>query len=633
MKVFGRAAFVVLLVLGMVGLAGVVVTRYWLSAAPRQEQARNVADARPVDEQPLITAQRLAALAVTPEEQELAHTALHLADHEVDLTFTSALRTATLHPAPSSPAIQPLLARIESIEDQIKADEKEISRVKQLLDRAEETRKAALEEDLQLQQAILEVEQEDLDAAHQELIRAGGDSRSAIQRLIDQHKAWSLVQIAAPAATGTAQSPQQQPELRTVLVQWRAWRQLITKEEGLATARQEVNERAAKLAHEHQALIQPGNVQQGAAEKAQSSGNHQQTSAAAPGGKAAVAHGPAGVVSAFKEVAEERKNLAELDKRAEDLKQLSGIYGQWSALVTADKRAHLIRLLEGIGWIIVLLLLVVLADPLLRFVLARLAPQSRRQHMVRIVARFAIQAMGLGLILLVVSGPPSQLATILALAGAGLTVALKDFIVAFFGWFILMGGNGIRPGDWVEINGIGGEVLEVGLLHTVLLETGDWSDAGHPTGRKVTFVNSFAIEGHYFNFSTAGQWLWDEIEVPIPAGTDPYPIAEAVQKDVLEETKANMLLAEQEWQRVVPGHVARNFSAAPDISVRPTTLGVNVIVRYITRAHERYDLRTRLFYRIVEQLRNMQISHAPLAADAAKQVAEQLSLGPSRKSA
>ena len=222
--------------------------------------------------------------------------------------------------------------------------------------------------------------------------------------------------------------------------------------------------------------------------------------------------------------------------------------------------------------------------------------------------RFAAQVLGLALILLVVFGPPSQLATVVALAGAGLTVALKDFIVGFFGWFALMGRNGIRPGDWVEIEGVGGEVLEVGLLHTVILETGSWSDAGHPTGRKVTFVNSFAIEGHYFNFSTSGQWLWDEIQVPVPPDADPYPIAEAIQKVVAGETQADARVAEQEWQRVVPSDADRSFSAAPAISVRPTSLGVNVLVRYITRAHERHDVRTRLYHHIVEILRKKQDS-------------------------
>src|SRR5262249_15772687 len=201
---------------------------------------------------------------------------------------------------------------------------------------------------------------------------------------------------------------------------------------------------------------------------------------------------------------------------------------------------------EGLCWIVALLVPVIFANRLVVGLVARLTPDSRRRHTVRIAARFAVQVLGVALILVVIFGPPNQLATVLALAGAGLTVALKDFIVGFFGWFILMGPNGIRPGDWVEINGIARQVVGVWLLHTGILETGDWSDAGHPTGRKVTVVNSFAIEGHYFNFSTAGQWLWDEIAVPIPAGVDPYPIAEAVHKAVVTETETNMRLAEQE---------------------------------------------------------------------------------------
>ena len=60
----------------------------------------------------------------------------------------------------------------------------------------------------------------------------------------------------------------------------------------------------------------------------------------------------------------------------------------------------------------------------------------------------------------------------LGLAGAGLTVALKDFIVGFIGWFVLMGKNGIRLGDWVEINGVTGEVAEIGPFHTVFWKQG-----------------------------------------------------------------------------------------------------------------------------------------------------------------
>jgi hypothetical protein len=127
-------------------------------------------------------------------------------------------------------------------------------------------------------------------------------------------------------------------------------------------------------------------------------------------------------------------------------------------------------------------------------------------------------------------------------------------------------------------------------------------DAGHPTGRKVTFVNSFAIEGHYFNFSTSGQWLWDEIQIQVPNSQDPWTTAEAVRKLAADETLSNAKLAEQEWGRVTPDSAKSGFSAEPSLSVKPSGSGVEVRVRYLTRANERHETRARLYHAVVDML-------------------------------
>jgi len=206
------------------------------------------------------------------------------------------------------------------------------------------------------------------------------------------------------------------------------------------------------------------------------------------------------------------------------------------------------------------------------------------------------------LIVLIVFGPPTQISTIIGLTTAGLTVALKDFIVAFFGWFALLGKNGIRVGDWVEINGVSGEVIEIGVLKTVLLEMGNWASTGHPTGRRVAFVNSFALEGHYFNFSTAGQWLWDELEVTLPATGDPYQTARQIRETVERETEADATEAEREWERVTRQYGTRPFSAKPAVDLQPSVNGLSVVVRYITHAPQRYQVKSRLFTAIVDVL-------------------------------
>jgi len=618
-----RVVFVTSVLVALLALVGVVLTRYWINATlePQTAAARPVATAL-VDEQPLITAQRLAALAVTGEEKDFAQNALRLADHEVDMAFAAALHQATQHAPPIPAPARPILARVESLEARVKPEQKQVDRLKELLAKADDSHKPALDETLQLNTATLEVDQEDLDAARQELIRAGGDPRAKIQQLLEQHEALDheTTGVATAGASSAKPAAATEAESRTLIAQLRAWGQWKSKEKVLKTASDEVQIRQKQLAAEHLKL--DDETKEGHPQAAEPSPRGSSLASPSPASDGSARSGggaaPPDVYLRLKEAAGERKHLAELDKRIADFQQLNAIYTQWGGLVTQRRQEHLRGVIEGAWWIVLLLLMVLVAGPLVRSLVAQMAPDSRRQNTVRPVARVAVQVVGVALILLVLFGPPSQLATVLALAGAGLTVALKDFIVGFFGWFILMGPNGIRPGDWVEIDGIGGEVVEVGLLHTVILETGDWSDAGHPTGRKVTFVNSFAIEGHYFNFSTAGQWLWDEVEVPIPAGADPYPIAESLLKTVVAETEANIKLAEQEWQRVVPGHVGRTFAPVPAIMVRPTPSGVTVIVRYITRAHERHEQRSRLFHKIVELLRSSQIVAPALETSMAK---------------
>jgi small-conductance mechanosensitive channel len=231
----------------------------------------------------------------------------------------------------------------------------------------------------------------------------------------------------------------------------------------------------------------------------------------------------------------------------------------------------------------------------LEHVLGKTSLDRRQVETLRTVTRVSLQVFAVLFILLVIFGPPSQLGTFLGLAGAGLTVALKDFIVGFLGWFVLMGKNGIRLGDWVEINGVTGEVVELGMFHTVLLETGNWTDSSHPTGRRVTFTNSFAIEGHYFNFSTSGQWLWDELQIVVPVGQDPYPIVDAIQKKVVEATAKGAQQAEKEWQGTAKSREMNSQTAAPAINIKPVIGGIEIAVRYITRANERYQLRAKLY--------------------------------------
>ncbi|HVA18530.1 MAG TPA: mechanosensitive ion channel family protein, partial [Candidatus Dormibacteraeota bacterium] len=359
-----------------------------------------------------------------------------------------------------------------------------------------------------------------------------GDPRNKIQESLQQHEqsVADLDKGIITFANNDYEASTEQTTARNVLAELRAWRSLNAKKLQIDSAGQEALKRASAFAQSHDTLEKQIQTEQTPGPAAQP-GNSSKA-AAPPAPPASGATTTTAELARVHKLSDEQKTLAGLDVRIENEQTLAGIYGKWSALVFSRERMFLRELLESVFWILVIAVVVSLSDLLVSGFFLKHVPDRKRFLTLRSVIMVSTRVLGIILVLLVIFGVPNQFATALALAGAGLTVALKDFIVGFFGWFVLMGSNGIRPGDWVEINGVGGEVLEVGLLRTVLLETGDWSDAGHPTGRKVTFVNSFAIEGHYFNFSTSGQWMWDELQVDIPGDQDPYPIADEIKKIV-----------------------------------------------------------------------------------------------------
>ena len=580
MKPHQRIILVVLLLLLGAAVVGVVLTR----RPPSPGRARRRPKRELVDQRPLETARNLSALAASPGERAFAARALRLADDAVDLAFATALRDAAAHPPPPTPETQALVDRIKQIQARIDADQQQIQQLKQAPKgkRAEE-----IHQQLDLAQAELSLDQDALSDAKKDLSRAGGDLHSTIQRLMEEHEAGTHANASVFETQPTAAH-----ETATLLSRWRKWVALRDRYKQLLAAEDEATAAAAALTQAHQTLAAQLKQQRAAFRAARQSGDAQQTPAA---------------LSRVKEIAEDEKTLSDFDRRIKDEEDLSGVYRDWATLVANRRQRSLNEILQSVALILVICLAAFVGDHLIGRFEAKLTPDRRMLRSLRFIARFGMQVIALALILLVIFGAPGQVTTLLGLAGAGLTVALKDFIVAFFGWFVLMGKNGIRVGDWVEINGIGGEVVEVGVLRTVLLETGGWSDAGHPTGRKAVFVNSFAIEGHYFNFSTTGQWLWDTLEVLVPPQEDPYPIIDAIQKLAASETAGNAALAEQEWQRVAGSRALKSFSATPAINLKPTNIGVEVSVRYITRAHERYELRTRLYRKVVALLRSRNI--------------------------
>jgi small-conductance mechanosensitive channel len=602
-----------------------------------------------VDERTLLRAQRLSALASAPEELQYAQAATQLADHELDVAFAAALRQIEAHPPVLSPEAQTISDRLQKSQKQLETDRSQVDQLTASLAKTADAQKSALQDRLDLAQSQLELDKDEVAAANQDLMQAGGNVHQRIQKMMQAHtNAANSRAAATPAASPLT-------ALHGLAEKVREWLALRKKQRFLQFAATQATATAAGLSEQRQKLATqletsksgagglnrpaaalttsaggtptpatPGSAtpvpaQSTSAKTAQSAparatpAQATSTQATSAPAKDATATTPqtnpttpdtpaTSLLATTRQLAADQKLLTSLDERISDRRQLAEVYGKWNEVVASQATTMMHAGLLSMTIVIVILLLLVFVDQWLERLVGRTKLDRRQVETLRSVARVSLQILSIVVILLVLIGMPTQLGTMLGLVGAGLTVALKDFIVAFIGWLVLMGKNGMRLGDWVEINGVSGEVIELGMFHTVLLETGNWTDAGHPTGRRVTFTNSFAISGHYFNFSTSGQWLWDEVLVLVPYERDATSIAETLHKEVVEATADSSKQAEQEWKNNAPTRRGAQITATPGISIRPAVGGVEVAVRYVTRASERFTVRAKLYKSAIEIL-------------------------------
>lgn len=163
-------------------IAALFLTREEHHPAPAPATAGSPGTA-PVDERLLKTAQSAAALADTPDEQNLAHEALRLSDHEYDVAFAGALREAAGSTLPTTPELKKVVDRINQLTAAVAAGNAAIARL---------SRETATGDDgsrLALAKAQLSLDEDELVDAREDLIRRGGDRRATLERILKEHEA------------------------------------------------------------------------------------------------------------------------------------------------------------------------------------------------------------------------------------------------------------------------------------------------------------------------------------------------------------------------------------------------------------------------------------------------------------
>ena len=166
-------------------------------------------------------------------------------------------------------------------------------------------------------------------------------------------------------------------------------------------------------------------------------------------------------------------------------------------------------------------------------------------------ARKAVNIIGYLLIvisiLMIYSDKLGNIGVALGVAGAGIAFALQEVILSIAGWFSIVISGIVGVGQRVMIGNVKGDVIDVGVLNTTIMEMGDWVNGDLYNGRIITLANSFVFKEKVHNYSAEYPFLWDEIVVPMRTESD-HQLARKIFNEVLIEVcEEYAIQSEKQW--------------------------------------------------------------------------------------
>jgi small-conductance mechanosensitive channel len=119
---------------------------------------------------------------------------------------------------------------------------------------------------------------------------------------------------------------------------------------------------------------------------------------------------------------------------------------------------------------------------------SRVEDATRLQSM-RVVVRNVLAVVSFVIIALIWLPRGNNLLTALGILGAGLAIASQELIGSLAAGLNIWLGNIYRVGDRIRVGDIVGDVMDISLARTTVMEVGEWVKADQYTGRIVTVAN------------------------------------------------------------------------------------------------------------------------------------------------
>ena len=206
------------------------------------------------------------------------------------------------------------------------------------------------------------------------------------------------------------------------------------------------------------------------------------------------------------------------------------------------------------------------------------------------------------LLLVVYMNKLGEFTVAIGVASAGIAFALQEVIASFAGWIAIMFGGFYKTGERVQLGGIKGDVMDIGVLRTTLMEIGEWVDGDLYNGRIVLVANSFVFKEPVFNYSADFPFLWDEIIILIHHGSN-YEKAKLILLNIGKEISGDFSEKSKDiWNTLKTKYFLEDTQTDPMVSLIANNSGVQCTLRYVVKYNKRRITKTEIFSRILKDI-------------------------------
>ena len=200
-------------------------------------------------------------------------------------------------------------------------------------------------------------------------------------------------------------------------------------------------------------------------------------------------------------------------------------------------------------------------------IIPRYVKETNSRYRIRKFINYVSYFLVIILILVVYSSQLSGLTVFLGVAGAGIAFALQEVIASVAGFIAINFSNFYKVGDRVMLGGIKGDVVDVGLLRTSLMQIGDWVNGDLYNGKIVRVANSFIFKEPVYNYSGDFPFLWDEITIPIKTHCD-YQYARETFLDILNQVQGEYANdAQKHWHKMTEKLMIEKAQVTPMVTM------------------------------------------------------------------